>query len=656
MTKKNKQNRTPPAKDKQFDDKIAYLKAKKAAVLADKLEKKGFEEEIPTVSSPIPMEATDFHTAAHSTPTQVSLGSVGTTSYAEAVLGIGSASSNAEASQELSLAVVNTPDLDALIIETSDENHVVSQDESISLGSQDTHSVELLDKEAASSKEQMKKDEKETKQWSSLFRDNRALSNGLKLEYFPPTGEKLDFSHLQVPTLIEVWGFCLVGHFSGRFPGLKAIHDMATKWGVQVDIKSHSKGWVIFKFKSEEDRLKVLTGGPYVLFGKTMFLKELSEDFSVDSVEFLKVPIWIKLPKLAMRLWKAKELGMIASQVGVPIIADKITQDIVYTHFARVLVEVDVTKPPVTQFPIVPPSGNEYMQQVIFETYPDYCYNCKMYGHHPFNCLKLNPPKEKDKLDADVIRKNKVDADTTVKGKYPTDRGQNKRPLVQGNTSKPGLFQLPDTFSLPAESELVQEHGFDWEGRRILSVYELEADDIVNLFETNEDGVHAAYVKKKHQIMSYIPIARLGTNLQRVDNLDVPAISFTDPCLVTLPGVKRTFKWYAFNKEFFYLNVASFFDIQAKQNVDFLRALNHSSLDAPSTSKLALEEPAAVPHEEAVQTGRKEPQIGEFSYTIRNMHDMAEGDVVTKVGTDKKRQNDGLCLLARPAASWCDYG
>ncbi|CAH9129893.1 unnamed protein product [Cuscuta epithymum] len=174
---------------------------------------------------------------------------------------------------------------------------------------------------------------------------------------------------------------------------------MTTKWELRVDVKSHSKGWVIFKFKSEEDRMHVLSGGAYVLYRKTMYLKELSDDFSTDSEEFLKQPIWVKFPKLSMRLWKAREIGMIASsQVGCPITTDNVTQDAVYPHFARVLIEVDVSKPPVMQFPIIPPSGKEYMQQVIYETYPEYYFQCKKFGHNPFTCLILNPPKDKSRM------------------------------------------------------------------------------------------------------------------------------------------------------------------------------------------------------------------------------------------------------------------
>ncbi|CAH9064903.1 unnamed protein product [Cuscuta epithymum] len=445
MTRKNKQHRTPPAKDKLFEDKIKYLNDKKAAKLAIQSERminKGVFKEVLPADCPVfssnsteashaleiqatavptnveaglisnAMETTTLHnvvpdkesgrplsactqtdkgdTPSHElTPAPLpdmankptaSQGSEVVGSYAAALLGMGSASSNLVTQTELSLAILPGKEP---IIESLDQTDVDSQSEpeiSISLGSQDTLPLKTVEENIVP--------ENAPKKWTSLFRDNRAPTSGLKLEYFPPTGEKLDFSHLKVPTLIEVWGYCLVGHFSGRFPGLKAIHEMIANWSVDVEVKSHSKGWVIFKFKSDEDRMHVLAEGPYILYGKTMFLKVLSEDFSTDGDEFLKVPIWVKFPNLSMRLWKARELGMIASQVGVPITTDKVTQDTVYTHFARVLIEVDISKAPITQFPIVPPSGKEYLQRVTYETFPDFCYHCK----RPRKMLTIGTP------------------------------------------------------------------------------------------------------------------------------------------------------------------------------------------------------------------------------------------------------------------------
>ncbi|CAH9115358.1 unnamed protein product [Cuscuta europaea] len=165
MTKKNKQNRTPPPKDQKFEDKIKYLQAKKAASEEAKMKKKGISKEvIPTLGTQDAKSTNDTDSHAAATPlnattnAEASLaashatGGVdsnteashaahatgGNGSYAEALLGT-SFSSHVEASKEPTLTLKSH--VEVTTIETSDENHVIIEDEpdvSISLGSQDT--------------------------------------------------------------------------------------------------------------------------------------------------------------------------------------------------------------------------------------------------------------------------------------------------------------------------------------------------------------------------------------------------------------------------------------------------------------------------------------------------------------------------------------
>ncbi|CAH9117546.1 unnamed protein product [Cuscuta europaea] len=118
-------------------------------------------------------------------------------------------------------------------------------------------------------------------------------------------------------------------------------------------------------------------------------LKVLSEDFSFDDEEFLKVPIWVKFPNLPMKLWNVEAMSEVASMVGVLLNTDKITKDRANHHFARLLIEVDASKPPPLSFPIRLPSRKVIEQSVLYETFPNFCFHCKEYGHNPFICKKL---------------------------------------------------------------------------------------------------------------------------------------------------------------------------------------------------------------------------------------------------------------------------
>ncbi|CAH9135063.1 unnamed protein product [Cuscuta epithymum] len=193
--------------------------------------------------------------------------------------------------------------------------------------------------------------------FASLFKDNREPSKGMKLRYIEPVGEFIDLSKRIMPSITDLWGFCLVGYFAGRFPGIRPIQEFVAKWGVQCHIRQHDRGWVIFKFNSEEARGKILMEGPYSLFGKSLYLKVLSDDFAFDSEEFLKVPIWVKFPFLPMQVWDEEVISEIASRVGLPLTTDRVTQEKARSNFARVLIEVDASKPSPLRLRIKMPNG-----------------------------------------------------------------------------------------------------------------------------------------------------------------------------------------------------------------------------------------------------------------------------------------------------------
>ncbi|CAH9095681.1 unnamed protein product [Cuscuta europaea] len=287
----------------------------------------------------------------------------------------------------------------------------------------------------------------EKKQWNTLFKDNRAPSEGLKLRYIPPTSDMLDFSDRVLPSMVDIFGYCLVGFFTGRFPGLKATYSLTQKWGVHCQVKPHDKGWVVFKFKNEADRTKVMLEGPYILYGKLLVLKVLSDDFSFEDDEFLKVPIWIKFPKLPVRLWNEDTISEVASKVGIPLTTDRITLERANHNFARVLIEVDVSKPPPFSFPIKMASGRIFEQRVLYETFPNYGFHCKLYGHHPFICKHL---ADKEKTET-ACAKSVLDPMSAAAVEVNTDTLQPAQVIVNAEPCTAALVTVePCTATLVA--------------------------------------------------------------------------------------------------------------------------------------------------------------------------------------------------------------
>ncbi|KAJ8774369.1 hypothetical protein K2173_011618 [Erythroxylum novogranatense] len=209
--------------------------------------------------------------------------------------------------------------------------------------------------------------------FASLFRNNRDLTQGFRLEHVPAEKEVTILAEDRLD-LEREWGFCLVVVFTGRFPGTKAVEGLITQWGA---------------------RTSVLVGGPYVLYGKTLLLKTLAPGFSFNFKDFMAMPLWIKFLNVPLDLWTDKGLSKIGSMVGKPICSNLVTTKRARVGYARLLVEVDVSKRPVSNFDVLLPEGTRFTQHVVYETFPSYCCDCKHFGHNVFICKKQSAKSQR---------------------------------------------------------------------------------------------------------------------------------------------------------------------------------------------------------------------------------------------------------------------
>jgi len=258
--------------------------------------------------------------------------------------------------------------------------------------------------------------------WVNLFRDNRNLGKGIMLEKFDVYGDTVMIEEEDVDAVEEAWGYCLVGQFAGRFPGVAAVRSLREGWKVQCTHWLHRSGWIVFKFLSEEDRLEVLNGGPYFAYGRNLMLKILPRCFTFGDEEVATIPLWIQLPDLPLDCWNVRALSKIASRVGNPITTDKLTRTKERLSFARVMVEVDVSKELVSSVEMRLPTGVVYHQAVVFEFRPKYCKKCKVFGHMEGDCNKVSAGRNysayipKKKLQSGGVNASSSDVRGAVKG------------------------------------------------------------------------------------------------------------------------------------------------------------------------------------------------------------------------------------------------
>ncbi|GFP90795.1 hypothetical protein PHJA_001223400 [Phtheirospermum japonicum] len=182
-----------------------------------------------------------------------------------------------------------------------------------------------------------------------LFPTNRAPSHGFKLSDLnlpEDEGDDVILKEEDIDRVEASWGYCLVGYFAAKFPGMATVYEIKRKWMVPCKALTHSSGWLVFKFNSEQDRDSVLNGGPYVIYGRPLLLKVIPSCFEFDDAEVSMMPVWVTLLGLPLDCWTQNALYKIGRKIGRPLATDEVTSNKERIAFARLLVEVDVSKEP----------------------------------------------------------------------------------------------------------------------------------------------------------------------------------------------------------------------------------------------------------------------------------------------------------------------
>ncbi|KAH7853457.1 hypothetical protein Vadar_002683 [Vaccinium darrowii] len=144
-------------------------------------------------------------------------------------------------------------------------------------------------------------------------------------------------------------------------------------WDLQGDFSALDigMGFVVFKFDMSMDRSNVLTNGPWILNDQYITVRAWEPRFKLDEAEEIKTAVWVKFPNFPLKYYYEKNMFRIVKHIGRPIKADATIVETERGHYARVCVEVDLSKPLKSQIiieesaPSIPNSHNTIDTPII---------------------------------------------------------------------------------------------------------------------------------------------------------------------------------------------------------------------------------------------------------------------------------------------------
>ncbi|XP_058759684.1 uncharacterized protein LOC131632999 [Vicia villosa] len=266
------------------------------------------------------------------------------------------------------------------------------------------HETTLKAKETVNVKSLVKEPINE-KPWVEIIQGNRELNRGLPVTFVARQlidgEEKIIIEESDVVDELSYWENAAILFALGETLSMHAVKNFMEKtWNFVAlpELYFNEAGYFIVRFRTWEDLNKVMEQGPYFIFGKPVFLKYWSVDFEIKADLLRVLPLWITLPNLPLYLWGERSISKISSAIGNPITTDECTARKLRISYARVMVEVDITKPVKQSVTIRDHSGKEWEQKIEYEWRPKYCQTCLKIGHDCATRKVNEHPKPKQKV------------------------------------------------------------------------------------------------------------------------------------------------------------------------------------------------------------------------------------------------------------------
>ncbi|XP_042012187.1 uncharacterized protein LOC121760613 [Salvia splendens] len=217
-------------------------------------------------------------------------------------------------------------------------------------------------------------------------------SNGLPAIYF---------SSSETQKLATRLGHAIVGKFSHSIPASHQIQKALDniKFSRGFTWKYINAKHVLVQFEDIADYARLL-GGPketpvWYVDRHPMRIFKWAPDFDAYC-ESPIAAIWCNLIGLPIHLFDQSALFAIEKLLGTPIQVDRATANKTRLSFARICIEIDITKPPPEEINL-DICGRETVQQVRWDKIPAYCSECRHVGHKSEACYAagkaVRPPK-----------------------------------------------------------------------------------------------------------------------------------------------------------------------------------------------------------------------------------------------------------------------
>ncbi|CAI0424660.1 unnamed protein product [Linum tenue] len=232
------------------------------------------------------------------------------------------------------------------------------------------------------------------------------------------------------------WRSALIVKVLGRsFPFPVISRRLETLWAKtgNIQVASLAYGFYVVRFTNQIDYERASVGGPWMISDYYITVRPWRRNFNPQLAEVASTMIWARLPGLPREFINKEAIERIASRIGRPVRVDRATETGDRGRYGRVSVEVDLTRPLLSQYKI---EGLTYY--IEYEGLHRICTECGKYGHARVSCPLLRPIDEPVQPKQTQEEKDKANDSPYGEWMVAKPKGKNwktKSATPEGNTN-----------------------------------------------------------------------------------------------------------------------------------------------------------------------------------------------------------------------------
>ncbi|XP_031124237.1 uncharacterized protein LOC116026951 [Ipomoea triloba] len=180
------------------------------------------------------------------------------------------------------------------------------------------------------------------------------------------------------------WENTLIVKVLGKVVGYNyLLRRLRTIWAPKcgMDLIAIQNGYFLARFASVTDYEHARLEGPWTVLDHCLAVKDWEPDFNPMREETHKLLVWVRFPCLPIEYYDYDFLMRVGDMIGTARKVDHATSMASRGLFARVSVEVDITKPLLARFTL-----RNKRRTIEYEGLHLVCFKCGMVGHRKEGC------------------------------------------------------------------------------------------------------------------------------------------------------------------------------------------------------------------------------------------------------------------------------